>query len=140
MNEIFVTVNGTVGSDVQLSSGERSNRSRFRLATAERYLDRATGEWVDRETVWLDVVCWRRLADHVAVSVRKGQPVIVRGRLRVTHWESDKGPRQGLEVIATSVGHDLSMGQASFVRTPRPEAPQQEASDPPHEAPAAEVA
>ena len=81
MNEIFVTVNGTVGTDVQLTSGEHSNRARFRLATAERYFDRASNEWVERETVWLDVICFRRLADHVAASVVKGQPVIVRGRL-----------------------------------------------------------
>jgi single-strand DNA-binding protein len=80
MNEIFVTVNGTVGTDVQLTSGERSNRARFRLATAERYLDREANKWRDRETVWLDVICFRRLADHVAASVIKGQPVMVRGR------------------------------------------------------------
>lgn len=121
MNEIFVTVNGTVGTDVQLTSGEHSNRARFRLATAERYLDRASNEWVERETVWLDVICFRRLADHVAASVVKGQPVIVRGRLRVSHWESDKGPRETLEVLATSVGHDLALGQASFARPPRAE-------------------
>jgi single-strand DNA-binding protein len=119
MNEIFVTVNGTVGSDVTVFDGERSTRAKFRLATAERYFDRERSEWVSRETVWMDVVCWRRLAEHVSVSVRKGQPVIVRGRLRVTKYESDNGPRQGLEVIATSVGHDLAMGQASFTRPPR---------------------
>lgn len=121
MNEIFVTVNGIVGTDVQLSSGERSNRARFRLATAERYLDRESNRWVERETVWLDVICFRRLADHVAASVAKGQPVIVRGRLRVSRWEGEKGPRETLEVLATSVGHDLALGQASFARPPRPD-------------------
>ncbi len=121
MNEIFVTVNGTVGTDVQLTSGERSNRARFRLATAERYLDRSTNQWVERETVWLDVICFRKLADHVAASVRKGQPVIVRGRLRVSRWEGENGPRETLEVLATSVGHDLALGQASFARPPRPD-------------------
>ncbi|MCZ3389589.1 MAG: single-stranded DNA-binding protein [Actinomycetia bacterium] len=119
MNEIFVTVNGTVGTDVQLTAGERSNRARFRLATAERYLDRESNRWVERETVWLDVICFRRLADHVAASVVKGQPVIVRGRLRVSHWDGEKGPRETLEVLATSVGHDLALGQASFARPPR---------------------
>jgi single-strand DNA-binding protein len=123
MNEIFVTVNGTVGSDVTVFDGERSKRAKFRLATAERYFDRERGEWVSRETVWMDVVCWRRLAEHVSASLRKGHPVIVRGRLRVTKYETDNGPRQGLEVIATSVGHDLALGQASFTRPPRPQSP-----------------
>ena len=119
MNEIFVTVNGTVGSDVRMFEGERSRRAKFRLATAERYFDRDKSQWVERETVWMDVVCWKRLAEHVHTSVQKGQPVIVRGRLRVTKWETDNGPRQGLEVIATSVGHDLALGSASFARPPR---------------------
>jgi single-strand DNA-binding protein len=119
-NEIFVTVNGTVGTDVAVYQGERSRRARFRLATAERYFDREREQWVERETVWLDVVCWRRLADHVAASVTKGEPVIVRGRLRVSTYESDQGQRQAIEVIATSVGHDLAMGDATFSRTARP--------------------
>ena len=121
MNEIFVTVNGTVGTDVQMTSGERSNRARFRLATAERHLDRESSKWMDRETVWLDVICFRRLADHVAASVLKGQPVIVRGRLRVSNWQSETGPRQTLEILATSVGHDLALGRASFARPPHPQ-------------------
>jgi single-strand DNA-binding protein len=130
VNEIFVTVNGIVGTDVQLTSGERSNRARFRLATAERYLDRASNQWVERETVWLDVICFRRLADHVAASVVKGQPVIVRGRLRVSRWESETGPRETLEVLATSVGHDLALGKASFARPPRPESVQPSSTQP----------
>jgi single-strand DNA-binding protein len=123
MNEIFVTVNGTVGSDVRMFDGERSRRAKFRLATAERYFDRERNEWVERETVWMDVVCWKRLAEHVHASVIKGQPVIVRGRLRVTKYDSENGPRQGLEVIATSVGHDLALGHASFTRPVRKDQP-----------------
>jgi single-strand DNA-binding protein len=91
------------------------------MATAERYLDRATGEWVDRETVWLDVVCWKALADHVVASIHKGDPVLVRGRLRVSTWESEQGPRQSIQVVATSVGHDLSRGRATFTRHRRAE-------------------
>ncbi len=131
MNEIFVTVNGTVGTDVQLTSGERSNRARFRLATAERYLDRESNKWKERETVWLDVICFRRLADHVAASVAKGQPVMVRGRLRVSSWQSETGPRQTLEILATSVGHDLALGRASFARPPRPDPENRRAESPP---------
>jgi single-strand DNA-binding protein len=131
VNEIFVTVNGTVGSDVSLFEGEGSTTTKFRLRTAERYFDRDRSEWVSRETVWIDVVCWRRLAEHVAQSVRRGEPVIVRGRLRITKYESDQGPRDCLEVLATSVGHDLAMGRSSFARPPRPE-PQAAAAQPKH--------
>ena len=130
MNEIFVTVNGIVGSDVRVFVGERSKRASFRLATAERYFDREASQWVERETVWMDVVCWRRLAEHVQASVKKGQPVIVRGRLRVTKYDSEHGPRQGIEVQATSVGHDLALGHATFSKPAR-QGQQHRQQDPP---------
>jgi single-strand DNA-binding protein len=123
VNEIFVTVAGTVGSDVQYLNGDRNTRARFRMATAERFFDRSSEQWANRETVWLDVVCWRSLADHVAESVKKGEPVLVRGRLRVSTWQSDSGPRQSIEVIATSIGHDLARGVSTFRRPQRPSEP-----------------
>ena len=130
MNEIHVTVNGTVGSDVRMFVGERSKRATFRLATAERYFDRESSEWIVRETVWMDVVCWRRLAEPVQASVMKGQPVMVRGRLRVTKYETENGPRQGLEIQAVAVGHDLSFGDATFTKQGRRARPETTRTEP----------
>jgi single-stranded DNA-binding protein len=56
----------------------------------------------------------------VAVCLRKGEPVLVRGRLRVREYEGKEGAsRIAVEVEASSVGHDLSRGVAHFSRTRR---------------------
>jgi single-strand DNA-binding protein len=66
------------------------------------------------------VLCWRSLADNVAMCLRKGEPVLVRGRLRVREYEGKDGSRgTETEIDASSVGHDLNRGVAHFSRTRR---------------------
>jgi single-strand DNA-binding protein len=90
----------------------------------------------DGPTSFVTVLCWRTLADNVAVCLRKGEPVLVRGRLRVREYESKDGSRgTETEVDASSIGHDLSRGVAHFSRTRR--APGETAAES-AEAPAAE--
>lgn len=117
MNEIFVTICGTVSSEVRRAGEGQNTRSWFRMTTVERYFDRATGQWIDRDPVLLEVFCWRRLAEHVAASVKQGDPVLVRGALRVRPKAggADKASsRESLQVRATAVGHDLNRGTALF--------------------------
>jgi single-strand DNA-binding protein len=93
---------------------------RLRIAYSARRLNRETGEWTDGPTSFVSVQCWRGLADNVAMCLRKGEPVLVRGRLQVRRYEtSDGSPRIAVEVDATAVGHDLTRGVAHFSRTRR---------------------
>jgi single-strand DNA-binding protein len=41
----------------------------------------AVDEWKDKETLWLSVVAWRRLAKQVKTYVRKGDLVLVEGKV-----------------------------------------------------------
>jgi single-strand DNA-binding protein len=89
----------------------------MRVAWTPRRQDRVTGEWVDGNTSYVTVICWRKLATNVAICVRKGDPVVVKGRLSVRPYDDKEGvPRLAVEVDASSVGHDLSRGVASFQR------------------------
>jgi single-strand DNA-binding protein len=93
---------------------------RLRIAYSARRLNRDTGEWADGPTSFVSVQCWRGLADNVAMCLRKGEPVLVRGRLQVRRYETaDGSPRIAVEVDATAVGHDLTRGVAHFSRTRR---------------------
>jgi single-strand DNA-binding protein len=85
-------------------------------------VDRETGEWTDGETSFVTVLCWRTLADNVAKCLHKGEPVLVKGRLHVRPYEKDGVSRLAVEIEATSVGHDLARGVASFQRPRRPAA------------------
>jgi single-strand DNA-binding protein len=97
-----------------------TSTARLRVAYTERRFNRETGEWGDGPTSFVTVLCWRTLADNVAVCLRKGEPVLVRGRLRVRDFQDKEGsPRTATEVEASSVGHDLSRGVAHFSRTRR---------------------
>ena len=116
MNDITVTVIGTVGTDVRYTPGDKGSRVNFRMASTARFYDRSSQSWTDGPTTWLDVVCWRRLADHVESSIAKGDPIIVCGRLRVRQWENERRSGHSVEITAVSVGHDLNRGTSAFSR------------------------
>jgi single-strand DNA-binding protein len=50
-------------------------------------------------------------------SIKKGQRVIVVGRLKLRTWEKDGRIHFAHEIDAESVGHDLMWGSANYIRT-----------------------
>jgi single-strand DNA-binding protein len=94
---------------------------KLRIAYTTRWRNRETGEWADGATTFVNVQCWRQLADNVATCLRKGEPVLVMGRLRIRSYNDAEGkPRSSVEIEANSVGHDLTRGTAHFSRAYRP--------------------
>lgn len=89
----------------------------FRLASTQRRFDKSAERWVDAETNWFTVTGFRQLALNLAASVKKGDRVVVSGRLRIRDWSN--GDRSGttIEVEADAVGHDMAWGSSSFART-----------------------
>jgi len=120
-NDANIDLAGFVASEPsfrRLATG--TSHAKLRVAYTERRLNRETGEWGDGPTSFVTVLCWRSLADNVAMCLRKGEPVLVRGRLRVREYEGKDGSRgTETEIDASSVGHDLSRGVAHFSRTRR---------------------
>lgn len=135
MNETTVTLHGWVGSDVTLRTAGEAVVAGFRVATTPRRWQRRTESWVDGETQWYTVNAWRALGENAAASLRRGDPVVVHGRLQVTTWTNAAGLEvTTCEIEATLVGHDLTRGTSAFTRA-RPERPASSAE----EAPAGEV-
>jgi single-strand DNA-binding protein len=120
-NDANIDLAGFVASEPsfkRLATG--TSHAKLRVAYTERRLNRETGEWGDGPTSFVTVLCWRSLADNVAMCLRKGEPVLVRGRLRVREYEGKDGSRgTETEIDASSVGHDLNRGVAHFSRTRR---------------------
>ena len=125
INDAQVFLSGYVAREprFRITANGISNVS-MRVAYTPRRVDRETGEWTDGTTSFVSVVCWRTLADNVAKCLHKGEPVVVKGRLQVRPYEKDGVSRLAVEVEATSVGHDLAHGVASFQRPRRPAAVQ----------------
>ena len=116
MNDSSVVLIGKVVSDIRyVQSQDGHGNARFRILVKERRFDRTTNRFVDAEPSFFTVLSWRHLADNVKASIRKGDPVVVSGRLRVREWEADDGSRGAIaEISANSVGHDLARGQSRF--------------------------
>ena len=85
-----VTLSGNVVTDVALRATSGGPVASFRMAATESWWDKRTERWAERVT-YLQVSAWRQLAEHVADSLAKGQPVVVVGRLR--QRESTTGRR-----------------------------------------------
>jgi single-strand DNA-binding protein len=117
MNDLTVTVTGWVATDPKLHvvpSG--ADLVSFRLASTSRFFDRGTNAWVDRDTEWFTVRVFRAAAQLILRSIRKGQPIVVVGRLHTNEWTAEKGQRTDLVIDAQTVGHDLTRGVAEFSR------------------------
>lgn len=120
MTETVLHVIGHVGTDVDHRRvGEGTDLSTFRLATTPRRWDRNQRAYVDGTTTWFTVQCWRALAVHVRDSIRRGDPVVVIGRLKTEEWTKDDVRNSRIVLEATSVGHDLSRGVSAFRKAPR---------------------
>lgn len=122
MNETYVTISGVVASDPRAMVLDNSVRiTNFRLASTPRRRDR-NGQWVDGDTTWLNVTCWRNLAANAAASISKRDRVVVHGRLRVRPYTTSEGvERLAVEVEADTLGHDLAFGTSAYTRVRRAE-------------------
>jgi single-strand DNA-binding protein len=121
MFETTMTVVGNVVSDPRTRRTDKGVWvSNFRVASTSRRYDAALGRFVDGDTLFLNVTCWRALAENVEASVHKGNPVIVTGRIRMREYEKDEAKRLSYDLEATSVGLDLARGTAEFRKAQRP--------------------
>ncbi len=118
MNDSYVTIQGWVGNDVDLREAGDTQVASFRVGSTPRY--NKGGTWVDGQTSWFTVNCWRGLGRNVKESVRRGDAVIVHGRVRVDVWEREGKPSSVQWVVdANFVGHDLTKGTSSFLKSTR---------------------
>lgn len=128
MNESFVTVVGNLVGDPQHRSTKLGKPfTSFRVASTTRRWDAEARRFVDGSTNFVNVVAFNALGGNIMSSLKKGEPVVVYGRLRVNQWVNGDGLNMtSVEVDAYSVGHDLNRGQTAFAR---PERIQYESND-----------
>jgi single-strand DNA-binding protein len=89
----------------------------FRLAASLRKFDKQLNRWVEAETNWFTITSFRQLAVNTAVSVSKGDRVVVMGRLRVRDWDNGERAGTSVEIEAETIGHDMVWGSSTFTRT-----------------------
>jgi len=101
-----ITVVGNLVADPETKTAAGHNLARLRIASNERIKDQS-GEWKDGDTTYIDVTCWRRLADG-ASSLKKGQRVIVHGKLKGRSFQRKDGTNgYAYEIEATEIGASI---------------------------------
>lgn len=124
MTESTITLQGFVGADPVMRTAGGHVVANFRVACTPRRLNRATGEWGDGATQWYTVNAWRRLGENVSRSLRKGDAVVVHGRLSArTYVNKDGLEVSTFEIEAGVIGHDLNRGLTHLIKNDRREAP-----------------
>ena len=117
----YVTLVGFVAQDpIQRPTKNGVLVTDLRVGATPRVLDRVTNEWRDGDTSYYDVSCWRRLGDNVRASLRKGDPVMIKGKFRSrTFTDKNGASRTVIDIMADTVGHDLNRGVANYLRQQR---------------------
>ncbi len=121
MYETHVSVVGNLTANPVLRQTDDGRKvASFRLACTTRRWDAARSEYADGKTSFFAVSCWGNLGSNVAESLRKGERVLVSGRLAVREYSVDeKSTRNSVDIDATAVGHDLTWGTSRFSRVLR---------------------
>jgi single-strand DNA-binding protein len=121
MNEAQITVIGWLAADPRyVATSTGTPLMSLRVGCTPRRFDRESGQWQDLESTFVTVNCWRGLAENVNASdLKRGDPVIVTGRLRIREYVKDEQIRFSAVIEATTIGPDLTRGSAQFRRMRR---------------------
>lgn len=116
-----VTLTGTLGRDPELRFTPKGKAVvTLSVVTSKSVLDEATNKWTNEEETWWRVTAWDKLAENVAETLLKGDPVIVVGRAFMDSYEGKDGEkRQSLTVNAYTVALELKRRSAAVNRVKR---------------------
>lgn len=107
-----ITIMGRMTRDPELRrTGSGVAVTSFTLAVDRDFAPKDSGE---KETDFIDVVCWRSTAEFVEKYFRKGSMAIASGRLQIRNWtDKDGNKRRSAEVHADNVYFGDSKKEAS---------------------------
>lgn len=121
MSDSDLTICGGLGRDPELRFTQGGMAMvTMGVAVSRRWLDRKSDEWQEK-TSWIDVTVFGQLAENVAQSLKKGDRVMVKGRLEQDEWEDRESgeKRSKLKMVADEIGGSLKWATASFERATR---------------------
>ena len=120
MNETPITIVGNLTGDPVVRTTQSGRVvTNFRVASTPRRYNRESSSYEDSDTLWMSVVCWQDIARNAAQSLKRGDPVVVFGRLASREYTKDEQRRVNFEVTADAIGHNLARGTSTFAKVNR---------------------
>jgi single-strand DNA-binding protein len=131
--DTYVTVHGNLVADpTARTTASGATVIGIRVASSGRKFDKGAGEFRDGDPMFISASCWRTLGSNVLSSLRKGDSVIIHGRLVSRTYDDKQGVRRNVhEIDAIAVGADLARCAADLRRPQRPSEPAPEGSSEP---------
>lgn len=111
-----VTFKARLGADPEMTTGSNGSAvTRMRVVTNGRRM--VDGDWQDTDTSWWQVTAFGRQAEAAAEQLRKGDLVLIQGKVKQREWEKDGVKRVTAEVTADEVAKVCKSGQTAGTAT-----------------------
>ncbi|MCX5362902.1 single-stranded DNA-binding protein [Streptomyces sp. NBC_00124] len=116
--ETVITVQGNLVDDPELKFTPSGHAvAKFRIASTPRTFDKSANEWRDGDTLFLTVSAWRRLAENVTETLKRGDRAIVVGALKQRSYEDREGVKRTVyELDAEDVAASLKNATAAVTK------------------------
>lgn len=101
LNRIFLTGRLTADPDVKYTPSG-SEVAQFTLAVNRSYKTKDSDEWKE-ESFFVRTISWGKLAEKVEKNFKKGDLVLVEGRLNIRNYEVDGVKKWSTEIIASNI-------------------------------------
>ncbi|MDQ1682903.1 MAG: single-strand DNA-binding protein [Frankiaceae bacterium] len=118
INQVAIAGNVVTQPVMDFVGQAQTPKCSFRFAQTERRRD-ALGNWQDGDTTFVNVTCWRTVAENAYASVHRGDGLLLVGKLSYDEWEKDGQRRSRHELDALVVGVDLSRQVVTVKRARR---------------------
>ncbi|MGW6697252.1 single-stranded DNA-binding protein [Nocardia sp. NPDC055049] len=112
-------ITGNLCSDLELTYTPAGVAvAHFTVASTPRYRDSKTGEWRDKDPLFLRCNLWREAAENAAASLFKGSRVILMARLKQRSYQTRDGEQRTVfELDVDEIGPSLRWARATLTRT-----------------------
>jgi len=95
-----VTLLGRIGKDPETRTFENGSVTSFPMATSESYKDKEGNR--KEKTEWHNISAWGKLGEIIAQYFKKGDPILIEGKITYREYEKDGNKRFITEIIANS--------------------------------------
>lgn len=104
-----VTLVGRLASEPEMRfSNAGKPIAKFTIVTSERFQNKETQNWEDRNTTFWRCTAFDQLAENICENLRKGMAVIAGGKAYIEEWtDKESRARQSLCATINSLGEDL---------------------------------
>ncbi|MCI5825114.1 MAG: single-stranded DNA-binding protein [Arcanobacterium sp.] len=122
-NDTVISVRGWAGCDPTVYRNEHPDSGAdlkisaavFTLGVTPRVFNKHSRAYEDGTTTWYSVRCFGALAVNVGMSVHRGAPLLVRGRLAARSFTDKRGVERTIQqIVADSVAIDLNFMVATY--------------------------